>query len=396
MTREFLARRIGRRPVLHDLLGHGDRRVPLARRGEDRSSIRARSASRPPTLSSARSGLAPAPGATTTCLMLRDDLHADESSQTPLGRRWLVERPAARTRARWASARRRSSSPGWYRPDACPAFCSRWMLVHPVSARVCRTLPQAQLSAVVLIAYDCDGTPEGLIAPVGRSTPRPSIPPGILVPTGDTALAAKRCSWTRAITPPKSRRWAHAPRVRRRTLLRRQTMVDRLTIYTPDCSRPCTSSNAGGTKPWRWGRGGWIRYTGAPRGIGRITMTTVRPDAPGVHAPSIGCPPTTPWQLCREQRHRRARHDPQVVLEKRLRRTHARARQRANRWRSSSPDACVSAWAALARLEYRGSRSPAAARARSHPAEHLFPLGLRRGTNGCAGRVQPAEPRRRD
>jgi glycosyltransferase involved in cell wall biosynthesis len=231
MTREFLARRIGRADQYSTIYSGMETDAFLSPAlGEDRSSIRATLGLAPTDFVVGTVGrLAQHKGHDDVLDALRDDLHADESLRLLwVGDGWWKDRLLERARSLGIRPSQIVLS-GLVPPERVPGLVRAMdVLVHPSFREgLPRTVPQAQLCAVVPIAYDCDGTPEGLIARPWPLDAAAEHSTGILVPTGDTARLREAVRWTRA-HPAEVAAMGSRGRAFAAERFGAQTMVDRL------------------------------------------------------------------------------------------------------------------------------------------------------------------------
>lgn len=108
------------------------------------------------------------------------------------------------------------------------------VLVHPSRREgLARTIPQALLCGVPVIAYDCDGAPEVCldITRVGRDRAT-----GILVPTADTAALRRAALWM-AAHPIDRRAMGDRGRTMCATMFEDAVMVRELEVVYHDAIR---------------------------------------------------------------------------------------------------------------------------------------------------------------
>lgn len=215
MTKQFLARRIGR-PEQYVTVHSGMETRPYleAAPGEDRAAVRSRlGIADNDFIIGTVARLAQHKGHDDVLDALAADLKTHPNWKLLwVGDGWWRERLIAKARALGiATAERAPSTPspshpltsspsqllitGLVPPDRIPGLMRAMdVLVHPSYREgLPRTVPQALLAGVCPIAYDCDGTPEVVR---DRET-------GLLVPTGDVARLREAVRW--AFEHPRER-----------------------------------------------------------------------------------------------------------------------------------------------------------------------------------------------
>lgn len=198
MTHEFLRRGIGK-PARYTTIPSGmeTERFLHAAPGEHRATVRRElGLAESDFVIGTVARLAQHKGHDDILEALADDLRAHPDWKLLwVGDGWWKDRLLERAESIGA-AKSQIITTGLVPPERVPALIRAMdVLVHPSYREgLPRTVPQAQLCAVMPIAYDCDGTPEAIV-PQTLDGPINPDSTGILVPTGDRARLREAIRW---------------------------------------------------------------------------------------------------------------------------------------------------------------------------------------------------------